>query len=177
MTKNGSVHRHVNEIIKRMKLYYADTAPQSCLVMGLGGAMIPKKLNEMFPSILVTVIEADEAVIEAQKLHFPVEPMKVVHASAETFPHEGPAETFDAILVDVFDDGAEFAFIRSSEWILSVVKLLNPKGFLAFNVIGKSAYTGLLKTLKLPAFQSVSHERRGQWVCVYGFIKDSHGLN
>lgn len=124
----------------RLALYLAPRGGR-LLVLGGGACSFPRRALQERPDLSVTVVELDPGVTDLARRHFGLTAMpglRVVHEDARTFLTRATAETetYDAVIMDVFDAGYAVPFHVSSLEALSVLRrLLSPGGSLIVNSI------------------------------------------
>jgi spermidine synthase len=108
------------------------------LVIGLGGAAVPKRLWRDFDDVEVTSVELDPDVVAAAYRWFalPRDPRLPVDVSDGRRFLEANAERWDVILLDAFHaDGVPF-HMATLEFVELMRSRLTPGGVVATNVIG-----------------------------------------
>ncbi len=108
------------------------------LVVGLGGAAVPKRLWRDFSDVQVTTVELDPDVVDAARRWFalPDDPRLRVEVGDGRRFLEQTDERWDVIMVDAFyADGIPFQ-LTTLEFVQRLRTRLRPGGVVATNVIG-----------------------------------------
>ena len=112
------------------------------LVVGLGGAAVPKRLNRDFRDVRVTALEIDPEVVEVARRWFALPadgPRLRVEVGDGRQYLERSDERWDVIMVDAFyADGIPF-HLTTLEFAERLRTRLSPGGVVAVNVIGSIA--------------------------------------
>ena len=143
------------EILDGTKVLFADSVPQSiypptgggywkhmipehkidsALVLGMGGATIPRLLIEKNPDISITAVDNSKRIINYAKKHFNLDElkMKIIIRDAFDFVMHTP-ERYDYIAVDIWN-GRWFPFnVLLPPFITRCKDLLNENGVLYIN--------------------------------------------
>ncbi len=145
------------------------------LVLGLGLGSVPYMLEKVFGlPCAVTAVELDETVAELAmrySLHRLQNPIDVVTADAGIFV-DVTEETFDLIVVDIFEDDKTPEAFEHPDFLERCQELLNPGGLLLYNRLYSSGPNSVrtdrfynevfVKTF--PNARAV--DTRGNWVLV-----------
>lgn len=112
------------------------------LVIGLGGAAVPKRLWRDFDDVHVDVVELDPDVVTAARRWFALPPdderLEVTVSDGRRFL-EATKERWDVIMIDAFyADGVPF-HLTTLEFTELLRERLRPGGIVATNVIGAIA--------------------------------------
>ncbi|CAF3384988.1 unnamed protein product [Rotaria sp. Silwood1] len=108
------------------------------LIIGLGGAILPRLIRHYFPSILIHVVEIDETVIELASEFFDLAEMIAsgcLHVTADDgfrFVSE-TAHRYDIIFIDAFVEEAMPTHMNTAQFFLNLSGILNSDGCLATN--------------------------------------------
>ncbi|MDQ3017336.1 MAG: methyltransferase domain-containing protein [Bacteroidota bacterium] len=113
---------------------------KSCLILGLGLGSIPVQLEKRFPKkIAFTAVEIDEIVTKLA-LEYVLRPkgihVQVFTADASSFL-EWHAGKYDMICSDVFVGDKIPKDLETEEALLSMKRLLKPKGLLLYNRLSR----------------------------------------
>jgi spermidine synthase len=119
--------------------------PENALVLGIGGATVVSLLSDYFPQIVQTCIDIDKVIIDIAKKYFSVSSIpniSVIHADAKPYVKQLIArkKTYDCIIIDLFIGSSIPPFVGKKQFILSIYKLLSPKGFLCINYLCEMEY-------------------------------------
>ena len=108
------------------------------LVLGVaGGSVIRTLVDEIQYKGKITGIEIDVETIGLANKYFDldkIENLRIIIADAEKFVIE-TKETYDLIIIDVFEDNVMPDFLFENAFISNVLNLLNSSGFVLFNTI------------------------------------------
>jgi spermidine synthase len=111
--------------------------PTHILLVGLGGGSMAKFCHRHFPDARITVLELRADVIALREA-FLVPPddgrFRVIHADAAEWMVGAPAASFDAIVVDGFDEAGLPPALSSRFFYEVCRRLLLPDGVLVANV-------------------------------------------
>lgn len=117
------------------------TPSQRVLVLGLGAALLPSLLTHHLPRAAVTAVELDATVVEAATSHLGLDASRVRVVTEDALSwvkrmanaeHE---DTFDAILIDIFDARNECPTeFFSDEFLGNLRMLLSQNGVVVHNL-------------------------------------------
>lgn len=115
--------------------------PNSILVLGLGGGVIPRELRYYYPEAVIDVVEIDEAILPLAKQYFAFaedEKMKVFIDDGRMFIKKqlrGPhPPQYDLIILDAFNGDYIPFHLMTREFLEEVRRALSPRGVVAANV-------------------------------------------
>ena len=115
--------------------------PNSVLVLGLGGGVIPRELRYYYPEAVIDVVEIDEAILPLAKQYFAFaedEKMKVFIDDGRMFIKKqlrGPhPPQYDLIILDAFNGDYIPFHLMTREFLEEVRRALSPRGVVAANV-------------------------------------------
>lgn len=111
--------------------------PQTVLILGLGGAALPKFFLHHFPNCKIDVVELREKVVEVafKFFHLPDEPrLNIVICDVKKFFQKKNVKSYDIILMDVFDRNGMSMAIRGFPFINACKNRLNKEGCVAINL-------------------------------------------
>lgn len=128
--------RHVFEYtaLMMLSLGYVD-APESFLVVGLGGGTMTRYLRECYPDARIVSVEFDPEVVHVAKEYFGLEPddgMEIVEQDARRWLRS-TKETFDVIFLDAYHGGYIPFHLTTREFLQMVKDHLNPGGVVCSN--------------------------------------------
>ena len=86
---------------------YLNKYPKNILMIGLGGATIPKALNVLLPFAKLDIVEINGDLAEIAQKYFAFQPNDNTNIFIEdgfSFVKRTKAESYDLIIVDVFDN-------------------------------------------------------------------------
>ena len=130
--------------------------PERVLVIGLGGALFPRFLCNLYPEIIIDIIEVDHKVIELSKKYFffnETQSCRVYEQDGRVFVQERLGKsTYDMILLDAFKSGSVPFHLKTLEFYEEIRGLLTSDGVVASNLYGKS---NMLKPHDLQTFAKV----------------------
>jgi spermidine synthase len=111
---------------------------KSALILGVAGGSVIKTLVDEFQyKAKITGVEIDAETIHLANKYFGLdktENLQIIIADAEKFVAE-TRETYDLIIIDIFEDAIMPDFLFGNAFITNVSNLLNIDGFVIFNTI------------------------------------------
>jgi len=116
-------------------------APQRVLVVGLGGGSLPMFLRSVFPLVQIDAVDIDPAVIEVARrfLGFREDPLLRSHAvDGRKFVETARAASYDLIFLDAYSAEAVPLHLATREFLLAVLRALQPEGLVVSNLWGPS---------------------------------------
>ena len=121
-----------------LSAFYLNPEPKKILVLGLGGGAIPIYLNHMTKNqAIIDVIEINQTVSDIAKKYFFLDNHKqinIIVADAKKYINDlEHKETYDLIIVDLFDNLYIPQGILSPEFIKNAKESLTENGVIAFN--------------------------------------------
>jgi spermidine synthase len=122
---------------------YANPAPQSVLIIGLGGGTLPRALRQMLPQTRIEVVEIDPAVIRMASRYFNFavdERTQVIESDGRVYAKRAlrAGRKYDLIMLDAFDHEYIPEHLLTQEFLREVKGLLAPGGVLAANTFSSS---------------------------------------
>ena len=114
------------------------------LIIGLGGASLPKKYHREFPTLQIDVAEIDPEVVQVAKKYFAL----VENDNLRVHPQDGrlfltrTAQRYDLILLDAYYTDAIPFHLTTREFFATAERKLNQNGIVAVNVIGSVTGSG-----------------------------------
>ncbi len=111
-------------------------APKKVLLIGLGGAAIPKFLSRNYPDIELHIVEIDPDVIQVASKLFSFQPtgkMKIFVMDGRLFLAQC-GEKYDVILLDAYSSDTIPFHLTTLEFYKLVKEHLNPGGVVAANM-------------------------------------------
>lgn len=120
-------------------------SPNRALFLGLGSGSIPDAFLRTFPEMKATVVEIDDAVLRAARLHFnfPVDSSRtsVYVGDARVFTHRAimSSSKYDVIVLDVFDENHIPEHLMTVEFMKELGALLSLDGVLVINTFSPLA--------------------------------------
>jgi spermidine synthase len=117
--------------------------PKRILIIGLGGATLPKTLARILPDSDIDVAEVDAAVIRVARKYFDFEPSARMHVSDEDgrlFVKRRLQEgtKYNLVLLDAFDHDYIPEHMLTQEFLREVKAVLSDGGVLAANTFSSS---------------------------------------
>ena len=124
-------------------MLFTGPAPQSVLIIGLGGGSIPKALREILPQAQIDIAEIDPAVTRVAKRFFNFKEdakMKVIELDGRVYVKRALRQgvKYDAILLDAFDHEYIPEHLLTREFLAEVKSLLTPRGVVVGNTFSSS---------------------------------------
>lgn len=140
--------RHPNKMVMRypqmmMGALFVNPAPQSVLIVGLGGGTLPRALRQVLPSARIDVVEIDPAVVQVAKKYFDFtasDKTRVIESDGRVYVKRAQrtGQHYDLIMLDAFDHEYIPEHLLTQEFLLEVKSLLTPQGVLAANTFSSS---------------------------------------
>ena len=125
--------------------------PKRILIVGLGGATIPRLLHKHYPRTVIDVVDIDPDVVYVAKRFFGFREDATMHAYAEDGRRfiERCKEPYDIIFLDAFDADSIPYSLATREFLVAVRKALTPTGIVVANVWSSSSnplYDSMVRT-------------------------------
>lgn len=121
---------------------YLNPNPKRVLVIGLGGASIPRAFQQMFPEISLDCVELDPAVGQIAKEYFNFQPTgrtRLVYGDARVFVKRAPREqSYDLVILDAFDHLYIPEHLLTREFLQEVRNIMSENGVLVANTFSSS---------------------------------------
>jgi spermidine synthase len=140
--------RHPNKMVMRypqmmMGALFVNPAPQSVLIVGLGGGTLPRALRQVLPNASIDVVEIDPAVVQVAKRYFDfaaIDGTRVIESDGRVYVKRAQrtGQHYDLIMLDAFDHEYIPEHLLTQEFLLEVKSLLTPQGVLAANTFSSS---------------------------------------
>lgn len=112
--------------------------PKRILVLGLGGAALPRLLRKFYPKASIDTVDIDPGVVQIARYFFrfsTTATVKVFVQDARTFVRSRRGNTlYDLVYVDCFDDDYIPPHLLNVEFFREVSQILSPQGILAANI-------------------------------------------
>ena len=118
-------------------------APERVLFAGLGGGTLPTAFVELFPELLVDVVEIDPAVVRVAERYFGFqagERLQVYVQDARAFIKRAGRDgaTYDLVILDAFNSDYIPEHLMTREFLLETRALLSERGVVAANTFATS---------------------------------------
>lgn len=132
---------------------FLDRDPQKILLVGLGGASIPRVMGKLYPKARIDVVEIDPDVVMVAKKYFFFEPavaMRVFTQDGRMFLRRNK-DQYDLIFLDAYNDHAIPFHLTTKEFFEIVKERLAPGGIVVSNIWGPKSdgfYRSEIKTLQ-----------------------------
>ena len=125
--------------------------PKRVLIVGLGGATIPRFLHKHYPRTMIDVVEIDPDVVYVAKRFFGFREDSTMHAHAEDGRRfiERCQNPYDIIFLDAFDADSIPYSLATREFLVAAREALAPKGIVVANVWSSSSnplYDSMVRT-------------------------------
>ncbi|HLT98257.1 MAG TPA: fused MFS/spermidine synthase [Burkholderiaceae bacterium] len=122
---------------------FVNPAPQSILIIGLGGATLPTALHKLLPTTVIDTVEIDPAVVKVAQRYFgyQVGPRQRVHVDdGRAFVERALADgrRYDMVMLDAFDVDYIPAHLLTVEFLEHVRSLLSDTGVVVANSFAQS---------------------------------------
>lgn len=140
--------RHPNRMVMRypqmmLGALFVNPAPQSVLIVGLGGGTLPRALRQVLPKVRIDVVEIDPAVVRVANRYFDFTPgdlTRVIESDGRVYVKRAQrtGQHYDLIMLDAFDHEYIPEHLLTREFLQEVKSLLTPQGVLAANTFSSS---------------------------------------
>ncbi|HKR35574.1 MAG TPA: fused MFS/spermidine synthase [Steroidobacteraceae bacterium] len=140
--------RHPNRMVMHypqlmLGALYVNPAPQSVLIVGLGGGTLPRALRQLLPDARIDVVEIDPAVVRVANRYFDFaasDKTRVIESDGRVYVKRALRTTqrYDLIMLDAFDHEYIPEHLLTQEFLQEVKSLLTPQGVLAANTFSSS---------------------------------------
>jgi spermidine synthase len=120
-------------------------APKRILIVGLGGGSIPTAMQEMFPDLIIDVVELDQAVLNVAKEYFNLQlsdQLKVHIGDGRVFINRAVQKNavYDVVILDAFDESYIPYHLTTVEFFEAVYQVLASDGVLVANTLSNSTF-------------------------------------
>jgi spermidine synthase len=115
-------------------------SPARILMIGLGGGVLPRFLNEVYPELQIDVVEVDPRVTELARTYFDFKEdshLKVFEGDGRTFVKQC-GRKYDVVFLDAFKGGSVPYHLKTVEFYREIAQSLSEEGLLVTNLYGKS---------------------------------------
>jgi spermidine synthase len=164
---------------------YANPAPKSVLIVGLGGGTLPRALLRVLPETRIDVVEIDPAVTKVARQYFDFAPpangkLRVIEADGRVYVRRALREQkqYDLVMLDAFDHEYIPEHLLTQEFLREVQQLLTPGGVLAANTFSSSRlydHESATYASVFPQFFNLKRENR-VIVAMNGALPDAASL-
>lgn len=122
---------------------YVNPAPQSVLIVGLGGGTIPRALRAVLPNARIEVVEIDPAVVRVASRYFDFaadDKTQVIESDGRVYAKRmlRAGRHYDLVMLDAFDHEYIPEHLLTREFLQEAKSLLAPGGVLAANTFSSS---------------------------------------
>ena len=114
--------------------------PSRILMIGLGGGVLPRFLNGVYPGIEIDVVEVDPRVTELARRFFRFKEgpyLRVFEDDGRAFVKQCK-QKYDMVFLDAFKGGSVPYHLKTTEFYREVAQSLQGEGILVTNLYGKS---------------------------------------
>ena len=120
-------------------------APKRILIVVLGGGSIPTAMQEMFPDLVIDVVELDQAVLNVAKEYFNLQlsdQLKVHIGDGRVFIKRAVKKkaVYDVVILDAFDESYIPYHLTTVEFFEAVYQVLASDGVLVANTFSNSTF-------------------------------------
>ncbi len=115
-------------------------SPSRILMIGLGGGVLPRFLNEAYPDIEIDVVEMDARVTELARRYFDFKEssrLRVFEDDGRAFIKQR-GQRYDMVFLDAFKGGSVPYHLKTIEFYREIAQSLKEEGILVTNLYGKS---------------------------------------
>ncbi|HJY38747.1 MAG TPA: fused MFS/spermidine synthase [Steroidobacteraceae bacterium] len=140
--------RHPQRMVMRypqmmLGALFVNPAPQSVLIVGLGGGTLPRALRQVLPNVHIDVVEIDPAVVRVANRYFDFKPSdltRVIESDGRVYVKRAQrtGQRYDLIMLDAFDHEYIPEHLLTREFLQEVKSLLTPQGVLTANTFSSS---------------------------------------
>jgi len=140
--------RHPDRLVMRypqmmLGALFVNPAPQSVLIVGLGGGTLPRALRKVLPNVRIDVVEIDPAVVRVANRYFDFKSndlTRVIESDGRVYVKRAQrtGQHYDLIMLDAFDHEYIPEHLLTREFLQEVKSLLTPQGVLAANTFSSS---------------------------------------
>ncbi|MBE3123563.1 MAG: fused MFS/spermidine synthase, partial [Planctomycetes bacterium] len=110
--------------------------PKDVLLVGLGGASIPKFIQKQFPDVRMDIVEIDPDVVKVTQEHFEFKGTpntRVIVMDGRMYLKRSP-KTYDIIMLDAYASDRVPFHLTTREFVELVKSRLKPGGFVVSNL-------------------------------------------
>jgi len=114
--------------------------PSRILMIGLGGGVLPRFLNEAYPDVEIDVVEMDARVTELARRYFDFKEspcLRVFEDDGRAFIKQR-GQRYDMVFLDAFKGGSVPYHLKTIEFYREIAQSLKEEGILISNLYGKS---------------------------------------
>lgn len=129
----GTITGMWDKSISKIKNQISKT--KNCLVLGLGGGTVVELLNKYRPTLKITAVEFDPAMIEIAQKYFDIKNspnLEIIHADAIKWVKKAKNK-YDLIIFDLYLGKFNPEKTRKVSFLKDLKNLLNPKGIILYN--------------------------------------------
>ena len=115
-------------------------APSRILMIGLGGGVLPRFLSEVYPDLVMDVVEVDPHVTELARRFFSFKEsprLRVFEDDGRAFVKQ-QGHKYDLVFLDAFKGGSVPYHLKTAEFYQEIAQSLTGEGILVTNLYGKS---------------------------------------
>jgi spermidine synthase len=138
---------HYTQAMMACLLFRPD--PRDILMIGLGGGSIAKYVRSTLPSVRMTVVEISARVVAAARSFFDLpaddDTLRVVVQDGAKFVAGHAANSFDLLLLDGFDDGAQAKPLCTAAFYEGAYEALRDDGLLVVNFMAEDPKLALYR--------------------------------
>ncbi len=110
--------------------------PKKILLLGLGGASVPKALNILAPRADLDIVEINSALVPIVNKYFSFHENKKTHIIIEDgaeFVKNAPDDSYDIVLLDAFDSKYIPPALLTDEFMQNIKRIMTKNAILASN--------------------------------------------
>ena len=115
-------------------------APSRILMIGLGGGVLPRFLSEVYPDLMMDVVEVDPRVTELARRFFNFKEslrLRMFEDDGRAFVKQ-QGHKYDLVFLDAFKGGSVPYHLKTAEFYQEIAQSLTGEGILVTNLYGKS---------------------------------------
>jgi spermidine synthase len=130
--------------------------PDSILIIGLGGGVIPRAFNRYFPEAKIDVVDIDPDVLDVAEKYFLFKHGKNINAHisdgrvfVEDKIRRNHSVKYDIIILDAYDSSSIPGHLLTKEFLELIARVMNPKGVIVANVLSdNNLFHSIIKTYR-----------------------------
>jgi len=152
---------------------FVKPAPRNILIVGLGGATMPRALEKILPDTVIDSVEIDPAVVRVAERFFGYKQgprQRVFVEDGRAFVERARREgrTYDMVMLDAFDVDYIPVHLLTREFLRHVHAILSPDGVLVANTFTNSGMYDRESVTYAAVFGSFFNLRAGNRVIIAG---------
>lgn len=132
LTQSGGIVESIwKKTLKKVKRERGETG--NALILGFGGGTVAKLLKKYWPGIVIEGVDIDPVIVVLGKKYLGDQKIKVKIGDASNYVSHKSPESFDLIIVDLYNGDMFPEKFEKEEFVTKIKKLLSEKGIIVFN--------------------------------------------